>query len=401
MSATSFAYLALDKDGSRRRGRVSALTRHDALRALSVDGLSPIQLRERRPVLASLTARPIRAAEIAAFTRELAVLVEAKIPLGPGLASIAESETNPTLRALILDLAGKIESGSSVTSAVESYAHVLGEVYVGTMRAAEQSGSLAAVATHLAELLDRQQESRAMLRRAMTYPAFVLLAVALALVVILVFVVPRFARVFEGSGIELPLATRIVQGAGLSLRSWWWAYGIGLVGVALAAMSALRTSAGRLAFEAALIRFPLVGRMLGATTTQRFSSVLGISLGSGLGLIESIEVSGRATGRPLFIRECASMVEALRRGEPLSRTLRESRYLPAFARRMLGTGTDSSDLARASRVVAAHYLRESEHLTKGVGAILEPVMTFLLAGVVLVVALSVFLPMWQMVSLRH
>jgi type II secretory pathway component PulF len=118
-------------------------------------------------------------------------------------------------------------------------------------------------------------------------------------------------------------------------------------------------------------------------------------------VIEALQMGGRATGRPVFVNDCEAMVERLRQGENLADVLRATRYLPSFARRMIGAGKDSSDLARSCDVVARHYDREAQHLTKNVNTVIEPIMTVAMAGIVLLVALSVFLPMWGMVRLKH
>jgi type II secretory pathway component PulF len=128
---------------------------------------------------------------------------------------------------------------------------------------------------------------------------------------------------------------------------------------------------------------------------------MGIGLSSGLDIIDSIEISGRATGRPLFAAECKVMSERLRGGERVENVIRSSKYLPNFAKRILGAGKDSQEMSKSCDIVAYHYEREASHLSKNINTIIEPLMTFALAGIVLVVALSVFLPMWQMARIRH
>lgn len=399
----AYKYVALDAAGARQRGTVRAAGESEAFRAVVAKGLTPLRLTqagsgESAPLFSS---GRINEHDIVALTRELAVLVEAQIPLDRGLRSIADSDNKPQVNAMVLDVASMIESGQPLSEALRHYPNAFNDVYVETVRAAEKSGNLPAVMEHLAEMLERQLETGQQLRRALTYPVIVLSVVAVAIAVILIFVVPKFADIFKGNGIELPLATRVIQGIGASVRELWWIYASLIAAAAFATTSAWRSPKGRPALERLLLRTPYVGKVIVAITAARFARVFGIGLASGLDMIESLEVGGRSTGRPVFVAECARMAERLRRGDPLTEAMRETKYLPAFARRMIGAGKDSTELARSASIVARYYDRESSHLTKNVNTIIEPILTVGMASIVLIVALAVFLPMWQMVRMHN
>jgi type II secretory pathway component PulF len=396
-----FKYKAMDTAGQTVNGMVRALDDQDAYRRLAATGLTPLsvaQVKEKGP---TFSFQKVKTADIVALTRELSVLVEARIPLDRGLVSIAEGDGKPALNQMILDIAAMIEAGQPMTTALEKYRDIFGDVYIETVRAAEKSGSLVAVMAHLAELLERQLETQQQLKRAMAYPAIVLSVIFVAVTVIIVFVVPKFGAIFESQGAKLPITTRIVQAIGDSVRGYWYLYAGALLGTFVTLITMWKNVGGRLILETALTKIPYVGRVIIAVTTGRFARVLCIGLQSGLDVIEAVQVGGRATGRPVFINDCEAMVDRLRQGENLPDVLRATRYLPSFARRMIGAGKDASDLARSCDVVARHYDREASHLTKNVNTIIEPIMTVAMAGIVLLVALSVFLPMWGMVRLHH
>ncbi|MEZ6318437.1 MAG: type II secretion system F family protein [Phycisphaerales bacterium] len=394
-----FRYAAVDSAGKRTRGTLSASSQHAAFRKLSADGLTPIKLEPARET-ASRGGR-VRTEDIASLTRELSVLVEARIPVARGLASVAESETNAELAGMVRDIAASIESGRRITDAFAKYADVFGDVYIETLRAAERSGSLAEVTSHLAEMLERSIETRKQMKRALSYPTIVLGFVFLALTIIVVFVVPKFAVIFSTNGVKLPLTTRIVQAIGDSVKHNWYIYLPAIAACIVVTVLAWKAPAGRRWFERLFLRLPHIGSMFVAMTAARFCRVLSISIGSGLDLTESIAMAGRATGRPLFAAETAVMADRMRSGAALNDVMKGSRYLPSFARRMLSAGKDSKELAHASGIVAAHYDRESDHLARSINTLIEPLMTIALAGIVLLVALSVFLPMWQMIKITH
>lgn len=400
MSEQLFRYTAVDRHGSRLRGSINAPSLGDARERLRTRGLMPVKVAADRPGLFS-SVSAVNQRDIAALTRELSVLTRAKIPISHGLESIAAHERKPALRSLVSSVARAIESGSTITEALERHKDVFGTTYIATMRAAEASGKLGEVTEHLATMLERSLETRREFQRAMMYPAFVISAVALALGVVLVFVVPRFARMFESSEVALPLATQIVQALGMFCAQWWWAILTLLLGLVLGLARWNKTRRGRIFFERALIRVPYVKDVVIASTAGRFARVLSIALGSGLSLLESVTLAGRATGRPVFATECENVAARMRSGEPLRDALERTSYLPEFGVRLIGAGRDANDVVEAADIVAEHYERESSSLTSSVSGIIEPVLTVLIACVVLGVALAVLLPMWQMLNVTR
>lgn len=401
MSLIRYEYRAVDGVGECSVGTVEAASEHEAYRRLAARGLTPVHLSERRERAPLLSFNRLGSRDVSGFTRELGVLLEARIPLSRGLASIAEHDEKAAMRTLVRQIAVAVEAGMPLTEALAQHRDVFGDVYIETIRAAERSGNLAAVVQHLADLLERQAETRQMLKRALTYPVIVMAVIAAAVAIIFVFVVPRFAATFESQGVRLPMVTRVVQGIAASVRGYWYAYLGAAAATAVTLLLTWRSDAGRRRLESLLIRLPYIGRILLADTTARFSSIMAIGLSSGLDVIESIEMSGRASGGAGFRSQTHTMAERLRGGAQLAEVLSASPYLPSFARRMLTAGKDARELGKACEAVGRHYEREQMHLMKNISTMIEPLLTVALAGIVLVVALSVFLPMWEMIRIRR
>lgn len=401
MSLKTYKFRALTAAGRSATGEIRASDERDAFRRVASRGLTPVKLWERAAAKPMFSWQKVGREDVAALTRELAVLVEAKIPLDRGLISIAEHEGNAALSHLVRDLAAAIEGGQAFTEALGRHRAVFGELYLETVRVGERSGNLAAAMSHLSELMERERETSRQVKRALAYPITVLLAVTAAVGVIVVFVVPKFAATFRASGAQMPVATRVVQAVGVWFQqNWvWCAVAAGAAVMTVSAMWA--RASGRRLIERVMFRVPFVGKMLGAVTAARFAHVLAIGLTSGMDLTDAVSIAGRSTGRAVFADECETMAESLRRGDAFIDVLRRSRFMPSFARRMLGAGTDSAEIARTCDIVARHYDREGSHLAKNVSTVVEPLMTVALAGIVLLIALAVFLPMWKMSSLRH
>lgn len=401
MNEIRYEYTAASPNGQPSSGFVEAMGEQDAYRRLAARGLTPLKLKECRVRAPLFSFNKIGSDDVAGFTRELGVLLEAKIPLARGLASIAEHNDKAAMRVLVRKIAVAVEAGMPLTQAFSEHPETFNEVYIETIRAAERSGNLSGVVTHLADLLERQAETRQMLRRALTYPIIVLAVIAMAISIIFLFVVPRFASTFESQNIKLPLVTVIVQSVAASFKGHWYAYLGTLVGAAMLLTTMWRSERGRPRLELILTRLPYVGKLVLSNTVSRFCGIMTIGLNSGLDVIESMEMSGRATGTHAFERQTRVMAERLRRGEQLGDVLTGSRYIPSFARRMIAAGKDAKELGRACEIVARHYERQSSHLMKNVNTVIEPLLTVALASIVLVIALSVFLPMWEMLKVRR
>lgn len=399
-AATVFEYQAVDRAGARRRATVTAATKAEAYRKVAALGLTPLVIRPTaRGFSRRSRRRRVPTKELAHFTYQLGVLVSARIPISEGLLGVAQQEKEGVLRDVVMDLAKRIQSGEQVAVAMEAHKDALGDVYVETVRAAERSGNLSKVLDHLSETLERGQEQARMVRSALMYPACVVGVLGLAVFFLVGFVVPKFATMFQSKGLQLPFFTRLLMALGLSVQHYWWAY---LLGAGLAAFgfrSMLRSEGGRGFLDAAVHRVPYIRDIVIGATISRFCSIFSLGLQSGLGLIESLDLAGKAAGRPVLNREVQRMVGQVRSGGRLTDCLSSCDYFTPFSKRMLVAGEQSAEIPRMCGVVARHYDRETTHLAKNLSTVVEPVLIVAIAGVVLVIALAIFLPMWDMAKL--
>lgn len=395
----TYEYWAVDRGGAERRGTVSAATRDEAFRKVSALGATPVRLRAVRE-RAARSGR-IGTREVSQFAYQLSVLAEARIPLAEGLRGVAESETNARFRAILTDVATRISTGSGVTEALAAHRAVFGEVFVETVRAAEKTGSLIASLEQLAEMLERRAEAAQQIRQALTYPMLVVLAMGSAVVFLIVFVIPRFAEMFASRGAELPLLTRTLQALGVGMREYWWAWAGGAACAGCGVRAALGSTVGRRRIDRFLRSVPYLRETLTALAIGRFTRTLGLGIGSGLGLIESLSASGRASGSAALMEDVDRMVEKVRQGGRLSEALPDCRQIPVFARRMLAAGEQAGALPRMCGIVAKRYEREATARIKASATVIEPLLIAGLTGAALVVALAIFLPMWDMVGLMN
>lgn len=396
---TAFRYKAVDRLGHVHRGDTEAHSEPEAFRKLAARGLTPIWIKPASRARLSLSARGIRQRDIAHFTYQLSVLISARIPISDGLVSLAAQEPNPKLKRVITDVATRIESGEHVAVALASHQDTFGAIYVNSVRAAERSGNMIRVLEHLSQMLERAHETAQQIRSALMYPMIVVTVLVSAVVFLVGFVVPKFARMFEARGADLPALTRVIMIIGESMQSWWWAYLAAITLAAVALRIAWKSPHSRRSIDAFLHKVPYLKRILVGLAVSRFTRVFGINLSSGLGLIESLNLAGSAAGRPLLERDVHVLVQQVVSGGRLTDGLAKCSYLTPFVTRMLSAGEQSGELPRMCDIVARHYERETAFLTKNLGTVIEPVLVVAIALIVLTVAMAIFLPMWNMVTL--
>lgn len=405
MTQLAFRYQAIDRRGATSRGEVQARDEQDAYRQITASGLRPMRITPAGStgLWSRLMAWSHRVTlkDLSFFTHQFSVLTQARIPMVDGLRSIVEQETNDRMRRVIEDVAQSIEGGSSVTESFGPHRELFGDVYIETLRTAEHSGTMIEVLDQLASMLERQYEINKQVRGALMYPLCVFTALIMALVFLLIVAVPQFVSMFAARGMELPLPTQIVLACSEFMQSYWYALLGALVGTVWLIRRAWRERRWREQIDAWLHVVPFLREVLKGLAISRFAHVFSISLRSGLGLIEALEMSGNASGRPLLIADTDRMRDQVMQGGRLADVLSACTYLPPFTRRMLASGEEAAEMSRMCDVVARHYDREVSYLTKNVATVIEPIMIVGLTIVILVVALAMFLPMWNMAELMR
>lgn len=394
----SFEYTAIDKRGAKCRGVAKAATEVDAYRQVTAAGLTPVKIKQMAARRMG-KRRSVRTKDVAHFTYQLSVLISARVPIGESLRGIADQEPPGKFRDVVFDIAKRIEAGGRIADAMEEHVGVFGSLYVSTVRAAEQSGNMVKVLEYLSEMLERNIEMKQAVRSALMYPICVVSVLCVACFFLVGFVIPKFAKMFAQKGVDLPIFTKIMMAIGVSIQDYWYLYLAALVGGVFAVRTAYRRPKGRWAIEAALHRIPYLREILVGLAVARFARVFGLCLNSGLGLIDALHMAGKASARPMLEKDAERLVDQVRTGGRISVALIACEYITPFAKRMLTSGEESAELTRMCSIIARQYERDTATLTKNIATVIEPVLIVLIAAVVLVVALAIFLPMWDLVKL--
>ena len=389
-----YAYRALTAAGRACAGVVDADSQRAAWQELRARGVYPTTLREDAGAPGE-RGRGTPAAELAAVTRQLALLVAAGVPVAEALEATADATRHPPLLRALTRVRAGVREGRPLADSLGDAPDVFPSLYRELVRASEAAGALAPVLTRLAAYLERSAALRARLRAALTYPATMALAVVAVLLFLLAWVLPQMARLFAETGASAPLADaaparrRHVRGSHL---------------VALAAGGARRgVRAARMARDARRARAPTacssacrsIGRVATAAGLARVAHTLSTLLAGGVRLETALDLAGATAGNVRIAEALAAAREAVRQGQPLAPSLRASGLVPAPLIRLVATGERSGGLADALAHAATHLDAEVERDVAAVTALAEPVLVLIMGAAVLLLVLSVLLPLVQ------
>jgi len=381
----AFAYRAVDPAGKRLRATADAadaatLGRELAARGLVVLEASPVAATNRR-------ARGVGRHGLLDVTRALASLLPAGMPLARALGS-SGSLAAPGMAAVLADVRQRVERGSALHAALAAHAGVFPPVYVGLVRAGERSGTLDAAFQRLAAQLEREEQLRARLLSAAIYPALLAVVGAVAVVVLLLFVLPRFADLLTETGAELPRSTAALLDTAAAARRWW---PLGVTTMLIGGLTlgaARRTAGGRRAIAAGLLRVPVLGALRRQLLAARTARLTGTLIGGGAPLLAALDDAAESLADPLVRDETLRVRARVREGVALHRALAEGGLFPALLPQLVAVGEESGDLATFLLKAADLFDERAERTLARLVALLEPAMIVGFGGIVGFVALS-------------
>jgi MSHA biogenesis protein MshG len=390
-----FAWNGRDAGGAAQQGVLEAEHESAAAVALLAGGITPLEIRPRAELEAARVGR-VSAEELLMFARQLGTLQRAGVPMLRALAGLQASAARPPLAALMADLRLQLEQGRDLATALSRHLRLFGPFFVALVRVGELTGRLSEALERLAGHLEYEIEARARVRQALRYPAFVLIAIVLALVVVNLFVLPTFATVFAGFKTELPLMTQLLLGvSAFTVQAWPLLLG-GAVGGGWLLARWRATAAGRLAWDRALLRLPVVGPLLLKVALGRFARSFAMATQSGVPVSQAMGAVAQTVGNAFVAQRIERMRAGIERGESLTRCASAAGVFTPVVLQMLAVGEETGELDALLLEVARLYERETDHAVKGLSAAIEPVLLVLVGLLVLLLALGIFLPLWNL-----
>lgn len=398
-----FAYKGRGAGGQLVEGVQEGASAAAVAELLSARGLVPVAIREAqapaagRPDGARTLFRPkVGHIDLLLFSRQMHTLLKAGVPILRALAGLQESATNPAMKAVIRAIREDLEGGRELSVALARHPQVFNRFYVSMVRVGETTGMLEDVFLRLFDHLDFERFMREQVKSALRYPLFVVIAMAIAIVIINLFVIPAFAKVFKGFGAELPLMTRLLIGFSDFMVAWWPALlGALVLGIVLF-RAWVATPKGRYDWEALTLRIPVAGKIVRKAGLARFARSFALGMKSGVPVMLALSNSAQTVDNSYLARHIEKMREGVERGESVLRAGIAAGIFTPVVLQMVAVGEESGSLDDMMEEIGQLYQREVEYELKTLGAQIEPILIVMLGILVLILALGVFLPMWDL-----
>jgi len=397
-----FAYKARNAGGELVEGGFEAASSGAVADVLLGQGVVPVEIREARPAARAarlnitLFKPKVGQIDLLLFSRQLHTLLKAGVPILRALAGLQESAINPAMREVIRDVRESLEGGRELSVSFARHPRIFSPFYVSMVRVGEATGLLEEIFLRLFEHLEFERFMREQVKSALRYPAFVVLAMAIAIVVINLLVIPAFAKVFAGFGAELPLMTRILLGTSQFFVDWWPYMLAATVAGVVAFRVWVGTPEGRFRWEAIALRIPIAGRIVHKAALARFSRSFALGTRSGVPVMQALANSAMTVDNSYIASRIDAMRENVERGESVLRAAITTKIFTPVVLQMVAVGEESGALDDMMEEVGQMYQREVEYDLKTLGAQIEPILIVCLGALVLVLALGVFLPMWDL-----
>jgi type II secretory pathway component PulF len=401
-----YAYRAVDHSGQTTHGTMAADGPDAVAQKLKQLGYVPVSIEEKKSAFAFpqgwLPLRRLRRSDLNMLTRQLATLQRAGISLLVSLNAIMEELDNPHLRSVLAEVCRAIEEGKSLSEALERHPTIFSKLYVQMVRAGETAGILDQMLDRLAQLGEHEEETAMQIRSATQYPVIVLTTITLVFVFLMAFVVPRFADLFTRFHSALPLPTRILLSISFVFQHYWW----GVLFAVVLTMAAFRwfasTPRGRDFLDETVLKIPVFGPLFKKIYLSRFAQIVGLLAQGGVSIFETLQVAAGVVGNRSMERAIQEIARGITEGKGLSEPMKANRIFPPMLVHMVKVGEESGKMDELLLRASQHYDAHASYTIKHLGTLIEPMLLAVLGGMVLLLALGVFIPMWNMIYLfRH
>jgi MSHA biogenesis protein MshG len=407
-----FAYRGRGLHGELVTGAIEAPDESAVADQLLATGVTPVDInitaaaagRDTRGQLAELFAPRVTLVDTMLFSRQMYTLLKAGVPILRALAGLQESAINPTLRSVIADLRVSLDAGRELSTAMRRHPAVFSDFYVSVVSVGETTGQLDEAFNRLFGYLEFEREVRERIKTALRYPTIVVLVISAAIAIVNFAVIPAFAKIFEASKVPLPLLTRVlVKTSDLFLAFWPLLIAAIVIGV-VGFLAYTRTEQGRYNWDWFKLRLPVAGSILLKVTLARFARAFSLASRAGVPIVQSLTVVATVVDNQYLARRIERMREGVERGESVLRTAVAAGVFTQVVLQMIAVGEETGELDDLLSEIADMYEREVDYEIKNLATNIEPIITIVLGVLVLILALGVFLPMWQLgkvMLLRH
>ena len=403
-----FSYTAIDARGKQANGMVDAKDKNDAISQIHQLGFYPQRLDESREAEIKASGEPkvkkksgkVKIKILTVFTRQLATLIDAGLPLLRSLTTLARQERNPVMRNTMSTIATSVESGSTFSEALAQHPGIFNKLYVNMVKAGELGGVLEIVLTRLAEFQEKSQRIKGKVKSAMIYPIVVLCIAVVILTFLLIFIVPKFQKIFEDAlpGQQLPGITLfVISLSNIFVNEWYIVLGV-VAAVVIGFKVFSASAAGSIVLDRLVLKLPIFGDLMSKTAISRFSRTLGTLISSGVPILQALNITRDTAGNHVVATAITKIHDSVKEGESVVGPMESSGVFPPMVTSMVQVGEETGQLPDMLVKVADVYEGEVDNVVTGLTSILEPIMIVFLALIVGVIVVALFMPMVKLIT---
>ncbi|MDT8281174.1 MAG: type II secretion system F family protein [Gammaproteobacteria bacterium] len=403
-----FDYTGRSRKGDLIEGRQEADSSDSLAGQLAAANITPVSIEEIRvtgefseDLKKILGIGKPKLVDLILFSRQMYALAKSGIPIIRGLALIAGSTRNQIFAEALRNVVDDLESGQTLSAALSHHTDIFSPLYINIIAVGEETGNLDESFMRLYQYLDTDKVTLEKIKSALFYPTTVLVAIILAITFLMAKVIPKFAMVFEKFSLDLPFQTRILIAASNFVADYWWLLLILSIGLTVAVRKYIKTDTGRYKWHRQKLRIPRIGDILLRALLARFSRAFAMSTSAGVPILQALTTTAKAIDNDYMEEKIYNIRNDVERGETLTRAARSTNMFTSLVIQMLEVGEETGRLDEMMHEVAEFYEREVAYDVDNISKIIEPVLTVIMGLMVLVLALGIFLPMWDLVQITQ
>ncbi|WP_350602643.1 type II secretion system F family protein [Pseudoalteromonas sp. SMN1298-MNA-CIBAN-0114] len=398
-----YSYKAKDSKGVLVKGQLEASNQAGVADSLMKRQFIPISIslvetKNNIKIFDNFFVEKITLDDMIMFSRQMYSLLKAGIPIIRAMIGLADTTQNKEFKNVLMEVTRQLEQGRDLSSAMAIHNEVFSRLTVSMVMVGEGSGRLEDAFYQLAIYFEKEQETRKRIKAAMRYPTFVILALVAAMVILNIFVIPTFASMFAKFDAELPLMTQILIGTSSFFVNYWWLLLVMGIGAVFAWKRYLNTDAGRFKWDQYKLKIPFIGDILKRTLLARYSQSLAMVLRSGVPMTTGLSLTAHAVDNSYMEKAIITMRQDIEKGDSLLRASKSSELFSQLVLQMVAVGEETGRVDELLQEAADYYEREVDYDLRSLTAKIEPILTVFVAIMVLILALGIFMPMWNMMS---
>ena len=393
----TFTYTARDAKGELKTATIDAANREDVVQQLRRMRMNVVKVEEQSKAK-QRTGGSVSMRDIVIFTRQFSTMINSGLPLVQALDILSKQSENKALQAVTRQVVFDVESGHTVADALAKHPKAFSDLYVNMVAAGEAGGILDTILMRLATFMEKNDALVRKVKGAMIYPGVIMSVAAIAITVLLIFVIPVFESMFGSVGLTLPLPTRVVIGLSRFLKGYWYLVGLGTGAAVFLLRRYYKTPSGKLRIDRLLLAFPVLGDVLRKSAVSRFTRTLGTLISSGVSILDGLEITAKTAGNRVIHDAVMESRQSIAGGETIAAPLEKSKVFPPMVISMIAVGEQTGGLDEMLSKIADFYDDEVDTAVEALLAAMEPVMIVVLGVVVGGMIVAMYLPIFDMIQ---